>query len=470
VLQASGGRNLTLTMVVWMLALSAIADETANQHARENRAPAAAGLGRSVHRLMSPDEISRVLRARNGLAGPVTDDFTASLAVKKVDDHADITLPVITPAGAIRRMAFSTADDVPEPIILVDFDEGCVNDNAPTVRPIFESTLSAGLAAGNLSNGDCQDLCDTNGIGPIAADKCNACNPCSPWYKVFRSFCSDPTWDEGIGQERVMFAPFDIEVPLPTNFYAIRYDSASDLRTPDRAEYFWASQAGPGPDGGERNVDYQDLRFIMSAGGERFSLITEIPLRFLDTTGNGATGGMGDMSIATKLLLIDGQLWKITQYFKTILATGSVGRGLSTGHVSLEPGLLAQYEWSPTRYWFGELRFWFPTGGDPTHAGNVLRYSVGTSKLLYETDTFAAIRVLEFVGTSVLTGAKTLSDGTTVEDVDGEHSVAILPGVRFVLGPAGDLGLFELGLQAGIATNRKGFYSSLGRLELRFSY
>ena len=152
-----------------------------------------------------------------------------------------------------------------------------------------------------------------------------------------------------------MYAPFEIEVPLPSNFFAIRYDSAKGLRSPDRAEYFWAKQTGLGPDVGENSIDYQDLRFIMSAGGKRFSMITEVPLRFIDAAGNGGTGGLGNISIATKLLLIDGQHWKITQFFKTYLNTGSAKRGTANGHVSLEPGLLAQYQWSPTRYWFLSL-------------------------------------------------------------------------------------------------------------------
>lgn len=272
-----------------------------------------------------------------------------------------------------------------------------------------------------------------------------------------------------------MFAPFDIEVPLPANYVAFRYDAADGLRFPDRAEFFWARQPAPGPARNARRVDYQDLKFVMSMGGKRFSTITEIPLRLIDVSGgnaaigNDSTGGLSDISIATKLLLIDGQHWKITQYLKTTLQTGSVSRGLSNGNISLEPGLLAQYQWSPTRYWFGELRYWIPTNADPSHGGTLLRYSLGTSSLWYETDTFAALRTLEFVGTTVLTGAKTAPDLTTL-DVDGEHALAILPGLRFVLGPAGDLGLFELGVQAGIATNNRGFYSSLSRLELRFNF
>lgn len=414
-------------------------------------------------------------------------------------------------ASGVRPAGFHPAEDVPQPIVLVDCGEDCSAWPAETpaeqssaLQPIFEATLSGAfgsshpVAAGSeIEQASSTAAFPPAGYGALAAadslsgipsppgvyaplssapglgqdcDDCHVCNPCSPWYRLFRPFCSSPTPDKGIGQERIFFAPFEIEVPMPNNHFAIRYDSADGLRYPDRAEYFWAKQGGAGPGLPERSIDYQDLRFILSAGNRRFSTITDIPLRFIDASGNGATGGLGDISIATKLLLIDGNNWKITQYFRTIMQTGAVARGLSAGHVSLEPGLLAQFKWTERRYWFGELRYLFPVGADPVHSGNVLRYSLGTSSIWYETDTFAALRTFELVGTSVLTGSKTAPDGTTVLPVDGEHSLAILPGIRLVLGPAGDLGLFELGFQGGVATNKKGFYSSLARLELRFNY
>lgn len=393
----------------------------------------------------------------------------------------------------VRHAQFRPAEDVPQPIVLVDCGEACrpwsedaASGPGAMIQPIFEDTLSTAFGASHpIHSGDAIEQASADvvfppvtgyatSLPPVPAthdcDDCHVCNPCSPWYRIFRPFCSSPTPDRGIGQERIFFAPFEIEVPMPNNHFAIRYDSADGLRYPDRAEYFWAKQSGPGPDLPERSIDYQDLRFILSAGNKRFSTITDIPLRFIDAPGNGATGGLGDISIATKLLLIDGNNWKITQYFRTMMKTGAVARGLSAGHVALEPGLLAQFKWTERRYWFGELRYLFPVGADPVHSGNVLRYSLGTSSIWYETDTFAALRTFELVGTSVLTGAKTAPDGITILPVDGEHSLAVLPGLRMVLGPAGDLGLFELGFQGGFATNKKGFYSSLARLELRFNY
>jgi hypothetical protein len=39
-----------------------------------------------------------------------------------------------------------------------------------------------------------------------------------------------------------------------------------------------------------------------------------------------------------------------------------------------------------------------------------------------------------------------------------------------VLGPAGDLGLFELGMAGGFNTSNNGFYHQQIQFDLRFSY
>lgn len=463
-------RFLLALLPVCLLTISVSASAQSSDGSLWSTAQRSASESQSIYRMMSIADVTTVLRADTDLRLPESQHVQSNPEFDLAKSPKRPRAPESS-LSQVRLAGFTTSEDVPRPIVLVDCGENFGLNISEQCEPIFESTISSRFADMGASVRDSGQPGGTQcPHGVRCHDDCDACNPCSPWYKVFRSFCSEPTCDEGIGRERIMFAPFDIEVPLPGNFFAIRYDSADGLRSPDRAEYFWAKQGGLGPDAGESRIDYQDLRFIMSAGGKRFSTITEVPLRFIDAAGNGGTGGLGNISIATKLLLIDGQHWKITQFFKTYLNTGSPKRGTANGHVSLEPGLLAQYEWSPTRYWFSELRYWFPTGADPSHGGNVLRYSLGTSKLWYETDTFAVIRTMEFVGTSVLSGRKTLPNGLIAVDVDSEHSMAILPGFRFVLGPAGDLGLFELGLQAGIATNKKGFYTSLGRIELRFNF
>ena len=138
-------------------------------------------------------------------------------------------------------------------------------------------------------------------------------------------------------------------------------------------------------------------------------MTTEIPLVLVDPVNNPNTAGLGDLQLTTKTVLLNGNDWEITQFFRTYLPTGDAMKGLGTGHVSLEPGFLFQYKWSPETYLHGELRYWFPIGGDPTQGGQVLRYGFGISHLLYENDVTAIIPTLEFVGWTVFRRAANIA-------------------------------------------------------------
>ena len=294
------------------------------------------------------------------------------------------------------------------------------------------------------------------------------CDPCSPWFKIFQPFCSEPQPEGGIGEERVMFAPFLIETPVPQNYTGFRFDFASGLETPDRSELFWAKK-GIGPPLNENNVNYQDVTLALASGGKYFSTTTKVPIRFINPDINDSTVGLGDLSIATRLLIIDGDHWKLTQYFNTILPTGSKARGLGTGHTSLEPGFLAQLKWTDKTYFFGDLRYQFPIGGDTIHSGQRLMYGLGMSTVQYQTDIFAVIPTFELIGWSALDGAKTLPNGLVV-DVDSETAAVLSTGIRFVLGPAGDLGLFEAGINSAVSLNDRALYQTLTTIDFRFVY
>ncbi|HUG93278.1 MAG TPA: hypothetical protein VML55_20725 [Planctomycetaceae bacterium] len=58
----------------------------------------------------------------------------------------------------------------------------------------------------------------------------------------------------------------------------------------------------------------------------------------------------------------------------------------------------------------------------------------------------------------------------SIAGVDGERFLAIYPGARFVLGPAGDLGLFELGVAGAVMTSHNGFFDHGVLVEARFSF
>jgi len=292
---------------------------------------------------------------------------------------------------------------------------------------------------------------------------------CHCWgpFKNFRYF-NQTNGDIGIGHERVMFAPFEIETSQPANNFRLKMMSAFDQQTPDRAEYLWAKIGGPGPALPEKSVNYQNFDAIYEAGGNRFSFVTDIPLRYVHPDNNAPGAGIGNISLAPKVVLVSGNDWQITQIFRTYLPTGGTSRGTSNGLVSLEPGVLVRYRWSPRTYVHSQLKYWIPLTGDPIASGNVFNYGLGVSHVLYETDTFAIIPVLEAVGWTVGGGTATLPTGLT--ESANTTFVNIQPGARFVLGPKGDLGLCELGIGGGFATNATGWYQEQLTVEIRWSW
>lgn len=273
--------------------------------------------------------------------------------------------------------------------------------------------------------------------------------------------------EPGIGYERVMFAPFYIESAQPFTHLALLYENGWNLREPDRSEFFWAAPpTGPGP---ERSVDVTTLTARMETAMERASAIFAVPLRAVDPELNRNTSGIGDLTVGGKLVLVSGRDWVVTQQTLTYLKTGPAGRGMGTGHVSMEPGLLARYRWADDLYLHGQLRYVIPLSGTDDFAGEVLLWGLGASGIWHETDAFAILPTFEIVGVSFLDGQRTTPTGRAV-DVDGETTVEFLPGLRFVLGPQGDLGLPEIGISGGASVGDRGWFAGRLQLVARWSF
>lgn len=280
--------------------------------------------------------------------------------------------------------------------------------------------------------------------------------------------------DVGVGVERLPFALFEIDAAQPSNNFRLRFESATDWEFADRVEYFWSriGRKGPKLDAAtinEPSVDYQDIRLSFEVGGNRFSATTELPLRFIDPTIVGNTGGMGDMAITTKTVMLDGDTLQLTQVLRTQMPTGSSKRGLGSGHVAMEPGFVARYKWSERTLIHSELKLWFPIGAEPGFSGPVLRYGFGFANVLYDSDTFAVIPTFEFVGWSILSGQKTNEIGLP-QSIDGENIINLYPGVRLVRDSDSELGLFELGLSGGASVTERHWYRSVLRLDLRWTF
>ncbi|MCA9024280.1 MAG: hypothetical protein KDA86_03605 [Planctomycetaceae bacterium] len=291
--------------------------------------------------------------------------------------------------------------------------------------------------------------------------------PCGPLERLFPAAYIPPCSDYGIGHERVMYAPFFINSAKPFTHIALQYDQGWGISKPDRSEYFWA--APPKGRGVESSVDVMTLRARMETATDRASAIIEVPMRSINPEINKNTVGIGDLVTGGKVVIVDGRDWVVTQQTLTYVNTGPAGRGLGSGHVSIEPGLLVRYRWSDETYIHSQLRYVIPISGTANYAGEVLIWGIGLSKIWYENDAFAVLPTFEIVGTSFLDGQRTTATGGTA-DVDGETAIEFLPGLRFVLGPEGDLGLPELGISGGVTAGDAGWYTGRILLEARWNF
>ena len=166
----------------------------------------------------------------------------------------------------------------------------------------------------------------------------------------------------------------------------------------------------------------------------------------------------------------DGEDWQITQVLNSYFNTGSATHGTGNGHISLEPGLLARWEFSDFTHIHGEIKYLFPLGADADHAGEILRYGLGLSRLTYDCDAFGLITTLEFVAGTFLDGAQTAPGALAATDIDGIGFLNIHPGARFVFDTPGDWGVWDLGISGGFAVTGSRMYDSILMLDMRWAF
>ena len=287
-----------------------------------------------------------------------------------------------------------------------------------------------------------------------------------------RALKTKPRYDAGVGQERLAFALFEMDAAQPNNNFRIRTQAAYNWEYPDRAEYLWSRIGGKGPGVSippETSVDFQDFRLAMEVGGARFSMTTEIPLRFINPTSTPNTGGMGDMVTVAKTLMMDKERFKLSQVLLTQMPTGTPSKGRGNGHVSMEPGFVSSFAWTDRTIINNELKLWFPLGGEPGFSGPVLRYGAGFAHLWYDSDQFAIIPTFEIVGWSALNGQKTNEFGLT-ETYDGENILNLYPGLRLVSDRSSSGTVFELGLNGGFTISERHWYDKIIRLDARWTF
>jgi hypothetical protein len=282
----------------------------------------------------------------------------------------------------------------------------------------------------------------------------------------------DPCPGDGLGQERLPYSLLDIDPAQPFNNARVRTQIARRMHLPDRAEYFWQRTVDRrGPPLAESLIDYQQLNLRVELGSKKVSTAFNVPLRATNPEHNANHAGLGDLSLAVKTVLLDGDKWLFSQQFTTFFPTGSPSMGLGRGSVSLEPGVLFRNRWNDRTWMHGQAKFWFPLGGDPQHGGQVLNLATGFNRVLWESDTASLVPSIEFSVFSVLNGqARIRNVDESIIDIDGDDMFYITPGMHYARDRRGDLGLFEIGTGLSFATSRERFTDSTFIFDLRWSW
>lgn len=251
-----------------------------------------------------------------------------------------------------------------------------------------------GCGPGGCANGDdcgpppcyagkqpCDCPCDLSHYGPVAGTfmgiyQCICCN--DP--------CYEPYWHPLANNA------FFIDPVRPVTQMKLGVDFAWDMRKPDKAELFWAriGQKGPRRPNGVAKfapdiLDYsRAYLYTEAAVGGTFSFFLETSVLSYDPEdGFPGASGFGDMVIGTKNMVLDCELLQLAFQFKTFLPTGNFTRGLGTGHVSLEPSLIAALKLSPISYLQGQVGYRFPIGGTSGFQGSLVYGGLAYNHLLW---------------------------------------------------------------------------------------
>jgi len=297
-----------------------------------------------------------------------------------------------------------------------------------------------------------------------------------------------------------------IDNPIPESQIRIRFDGAFNDNFPDRAEFFYGKcgcyrAAGldlksPGPPPGStvsdipNNLNFQQLFVnVEFAPIRRFSIFTEVPIRWIEAegpatpvgTGPGAghfpnQGGLSDVTAGFKLAAFASESTYLTFQFTGYFSSGDALKGLGTNHYSVEPAVLLYHRISDRLRLEGEVGDWHPIGGSagvPTtssqgFAGDVFFYGIGPSYRLYSGRRVAFTPVLEVVGWHVLSGLQTQLggpiDGVTA-DASGKDIVNVKIGARTSIG-------FHNSIYIGYghAVTNADWYKQIVRIEYRYSF
>jgi hypothetical protein len=283
----------------------------------------------------------------------------------------------------------------------------------------------------------------------------------------------------------------------------VRFDDAFDDNFPDRSEFFYAKcscytqlnntalqsaydpkAAGPGT-GIPTTLNFQQLYFnVEYAPNKRFSVFTEVPLRWIQPQGFlpasslpfvptnfSNQAGISDVQAGFKIAMLASYNHYLTVQFRTYFPSGDSSKGLGTNHYSIEPSVLYYQRVTDRMSVEAQLGDWHPIGGDAGvpitdsegFAGDVFEYGIGPSYQLYRGEHVRFTPVVELFGWRVLGGFQTLKPGFS--EASGTNIVNLKAGVRTSIGSRNS---FYVGF--GQALTHDLWYKHIIRLEYRYTF
>jgi hypothetical protein len=247
--------------------------------------------------------------------------------------------------------------------------------------------------------------------------------------------CYEPHWVLAAN------AAFFQDGTRPVTQTRFRWDAAYGYTFPDTAEYFWAQIGNKGPSLPERRVDYQTLSYYQEIAAKGFSFFVEVPYIGTGPDVNPDHSGFSDINLGTKSMFLDCELLQMTFLFRTYIPVGSAGKGIGTGHTTLEPSLLATVKLAPVTYLQMQFAEWIPIGGDSGFEGDVFEYRFSLNHTLWSPNPGTAlVGTFELAGLVFQDGAFTDPLGV-VHSADGLNHLQVGPGLRFALCDRCDIGI-----------------------------
>ena len=349
----------------------------------------------------------------------------------------------------------------------------------------------------NIQQASCSS-CGSCGYSPLSPKGCNGYCPtsscggcCVPGQENCCSYCDENTnsWQRlccglyhGICCNDPCYEPqwlpvanssFWVDDARPVSHLRLRYDGLFRTQTPDRAEYYVKNDFNADTKDNTKDVRLREVADINefhiyseTAIGPTFGLFIDMPWRAYHQTENNVMSefsGFGDLSLGTKSVLLDSEIWLVTFQFKTFIPTGAASNKLGTGHVTLEPAILSSVKMSPDFYIQWQCAWWIPISGKSSYAGPVWHNRIGLNYVLYRIlPDVPLIGTLEMVNYNVLSG---FYDNGGVLGSGSASTFAVGPGLRMDVCSRVDAGV---GTMFSLTDNI--YESQAVRVEFRWRY